>query len=236
MTIALPVEAMIRYESFHTEQPSALFPGGATITLPLGDAEVSRLDAAQTETSGVGALTPTGQPGEFLLAAVVPVNVSVSVAVLGGKALEPDPVEVALALAGTLTLAGGGAQLELETVVDIDEMITKSLPPIENLPFELPTVLPPGSTAGVLLNLDVEAANVRILGTVDVSAPGTEACYADCDSSIPGVLDVFDFLCFQDLFVAGDPRACACDVSTGPMACDVFDFLCFQDAFVSGCP
>jgi hypothetical protein len=54
-------------------------------------------------------------------------------------------------------------------------------------------------------------------------------CYADCDGS--GGLDVFDFLCFQDLFVQSDPRA-DCDGSGG---LDVFDFLCFQDAFVAGC-
>jgi hypothetical protein len=51
-----------------------------------------------------------------------------------------------------------------------------------------------------------------------------------------GVLDVFDFLCFQDRFVSGDPYACNCDVTSGAGVCDVFDFLCFQDAFVSGCP
>jgi hypothetical protein len=62
-------------------------------------------------------------------------------------------------------------------------------------------------------------------------------CAADCDTSTgAGVLDVFDFLCFQDLFVQGDPAACDCDTSTGPGTCDVFDFLCFQDLFVAGCP
>jgi probable HAF family extracellular repeat protein len=63
------------------------------------------------------------------------------------------------------------------------------------------------------------------------------SCTADCDrSSGSGVLDVFDFLCFQDLFVSGDPYACDCDTTTGARTCDVFDFLCFQDAFVAGCP
>jgi hypothetical protein len=55
-------------------------------------------------------------------------------------------------------------------------------------------------------------------------------CYADCDGN--QVLDVFDFLCFQDAFVAMDPYA-DCDGNT---VFDVFDFLCFQDAFVVGCP
>ena len=61
-------------------------------------------------------------------------------------------------------------------------------------------------------------------------------CYADCDRS--GVLDLFDFLCFQNSFVNGEPYACDCDITTGtnPPVCDIFDFLCFQNAFVVGCP
>ncbi len=62
-------------------------------------------------------------------------------------------------------------------------------------------------------------------------------CYADCDQSTgPGVLDIFDFLCFQNSFVNGKPYACDCDTTTGQLVCDIFDFLCFQDAFVGGCP
>jgi hypothetical protein len=66
--------------------------------------------------------------------------------------------------------------------------------------------------------------------------PVEQSCYADCDTSTGvGVLDVFDFLCFQDAFATGDPYA-DCDTSTGVGVLDVFDFLCFQDAFVAGCP
>ncbi len=65
---------------------------------------------------------------------------------------------------------------------------------------------------------------------------GDNPCYADCDATTGlGVLDIFDFLCFQTSFVAGAPYACDCSTSTGPLVCDIFDFLCFQDAFVSGC-
>jgi hypothetical protein len=63
------------------------------------------------------------------------------------------------------------------------------------------------------------------------TAPTASAqCVADCDGS--GELDFFDFLCFQDLFAAGDPLA-DCD---GSGALDFFDFLCFQDEFAAGCP
>ncbi len=62
-------------------------------------------------------------------------------------------------------------------------------------------------------------------------------CYADCDTSTGvGVLDLFDFLCWQNSFVNAEPYACDCDTSTGNGVCDLFDFLCFQNAFVGGCP
>jgi hypothetical protein len=59
--------------------------------------------------------------------------------------------------------------------------------------------------------------------------PGS-ACYADCNGD--GALDFFDFLCFQNAFLAGDPYAdCNAD---GVL--DFFDFLCFQNEFLAGCP
>ncbi|MFG0283589.1 MAG: GC-type dockerin domain-anchored protein [Phycisphaerales bacterium JB039] len=54
--------------------------------------------------------------------------------------------------------------------------------------------------------------------------------YPDCDGN--GVLDFFDFLCFQNAFATGDPYA-DCD-ATGTL--DFFDFLCFQNEFATGCP
>jgi len=71
------------------------------------------------------------------------------------------------------------------------------------------------------------------------SGAGEAPCYADCDTSTgKGILDIFDFLCFQNSFVLGEPYACDCDITTGtnPPVCDIFDFLCFQNAFVGGCP
>ncbi|MFG0284958.1 MAG: GC-type dockerin domain-anchored protein [Phycisphaerales bacterium JB039] len=59
---------------------------------------------------------------------------------------------------------------------------------------------------------------------------GDDRCLADCDQS--GALDIFDFLCFQNLFATVDPAA-DCD---GSGTLDIFDFLCFQNAFAAGCP
>jgi len=87
----------------------------------------------------------------------------------------------------------------------------------------------------------VRDANDIAMGTsADVNGNGVPdecECYADCDSSSGlGVLDIFDFICFQDEFVSGTFYACDCSRATGASVCDIFDFLCFQDRFVSGCP
>lgn len=55
-------------------------------------------------------------------------------------------------------------------------------------------------------------------------------CIADCDGD--GVLDIFDFLCFLNLFDQGDPAA-DCD---GDGQLDFLDFLCYLNAFDAGCP
>ena len=60
---------------------------------------------------------------------------------------------------------------------------------------------------------------------------GTEPeCPADCDEN--GRLDIFDFLCFQNLFAAGDAAA---DLD-GDGQLTIFDFLAFQNEFSAGCP
>jgi hypothetical protein len=64
----------------------------------------------------------------------------------------------------------------------------------------------------------------------DMRIAADTPCYPDCDDN--GVLDFFDFLCFQNAFLAGDPYA-DCD---GNGTLDFFDFLCFQNAFLAGCP
>jgi hypothetical protein len=61
------------------------------------------------------------------------------------------------------------------------------------------------------------------------------ACYPNCDgSTIPPILNVNDFICFQAAFAAGDPYA-NCDSSSTPPVLNVNDFICFQAAFAAGC-
>jgi hypothetical protein len=70
----------------------------------------------------------------------------------------------------------------------------------------------------------------RLLQHISPGVGEIRVCYADCDEN--GVLDFFDFLCFQNAFLRLDPYA-DCD---GNGVFDFFDFLCFQNQFIAGCP
>jgi hypothetical protein len=75
------------------------------------------------------------------------------------------------------------------------------------------------------------AGGIEAIGLARWGCPHpTLGCYADCD--LDGSLDFFDFLCFQNAFLAQDPYA-DCD-RDGTFT--FFDFLCFQNEFLAGCP
>ncbi|MBL9032743.1 MAG: hypothetical protein JNM80_13700 [Phycisphaerae bacterium] len=60
-------------------------------------------------------------------------------------------------------------------------------------------------------------------------------CYANCDqSTVSPILNVNDFVCFQNAFAAGQSYA-NCDNSTIPPVLNVNDFVCFQNRFAAGC-
>ena len=62
------------------------------------------------------------------------------------------------------------------------------------------------------------------------------ACQANCDGSTSApVLNINDFICFQQKFAAGDCFA-NCDGSTSAPVLNVNDFICFQQRFAAGCP
>jgi hypothetical protein len=60
-------------------------------------------------------------------------------------------------------------------------------------------------------------------------------CYANCDAStVAPALNVLDFSCFLNRFVAGESYA-NCDQSTTVPVLNVNDFACFLQRFATGC-
>jgi hypothetical protein len=73
-------------------------------------------------------------------------------------------------------------------------------------------------------------------GVTLLQIPVSTTCYANCDGSTAApVLNVNDFVCFNNRFAAGDSYA-NCDGSTSAPVLNVNDFVCFNNRFAAGCP
>lgn len=224
----LPLTIAISYDTFHTVNPTGLFPGGFTLPIPLGSATLMSLTAVSAGLPGVGTITPTG-PGTFDIAIIATLEVAASADFLGTP-VEIPPTALPLPLVGTLELTEGDAIVKF--AIDVEQMQTIPGPigeGFEGLPLGLPTVLPPGGTANLLFGGEIAQIDVEIALGIDLIADGESVCPADCEGD--GDLDLFDYLCFQGRFADGDPYA---DFQ-GDGDFDIFDFMAFQNSFIGGC-
>ena len=93
-----------------------------------------------------------------------------------------------------------------------------------------------GSTAGQPDAGFMAGGDFELGGGFWYGALPNAPCYANCDqSTLNPMLNVLDFICFQNKFAAGDSYA-NCDQSTLPPVLNVNDFSCFLNAYAAGCP
>lgn len=83
---------------------------------------------------------------------------------------------------------------------------------------------------------DITSGRSSDVNTNGVPDECERTCYANCDlSTASPALNVNDFVCFMNLYAAGNAYA-NCDGSTTPPVLNVNDFICYQTAYAAGCP
>ncbi len=229
--VVATLEATLGLTTFRTFNPNFLVPG-IPVTLPLGEVTIDLLTVLQTGPGALpGVLVPNGD-GTYALAAVVPAELSFSVTTgLGGPLSSVQAVQ--LPVAGTLDPTVSPTRVEVS--VDLgafDQAIpTDGLPPIEDLPFELPVL---NGTAGLLLTLVIDSAGVAGSGAVSIVAlgQGPTGCNG-ADLAAPlGQLTFADITAFLGAFNALDPAA---DLAAPFGSFTFADIGAFLAAFSSGC-
>lgn len=168
-SLVLPASVIFTYQSFRTRSPTSTFPGGLPITIPFGEAEVTALTAVQLDAGAPGTLVQTG-PGtyEFVVAPIVQIDATFNV--LGNEFVIPGTPS-ALLLAGVMTLSGETAVLVSVQPIEFGDSQEVELP-LPQIPFDLPTILPPGDFASVLLDLTVRSITTSFEGTNRITADG----------------------------------------------------------------
>ena len=142
----------LTYETFRTFAPDSLFPSLIPLELPLGQASISDLSLVQSGGPVAGLLAATATVGVFDLTALVPASLSFLID-FNGQVTPVGPLPFALPLTATLDLASCAATLAGSADAAVNQTLPAPVPfELTDLPFPLPTVLPPGGTANLLLS------------------------------------------------------------------------------------
>lgn len=139
----------INYQTFRTFSPNSAFPGGFTIPIPLAGGQVTALTVTQTGPAPVIVGMPDAEGTPFM--AAVPVDVLL-VGEFTGAPLGGEPQPGILPIMGRFTVAGDTITITSSVSVPEQTATLPALPAVENQPLPLPTVLPPGGTANLLLS------------------------------------------------------------------------------------
>lgn len=168
--LRLPATVALNYESFRTRNPSSTYPGGIPVTLPFGEAEISALTVTQVGPGSLGTLAlVSGNVYEFTVAPIVSLMASFD---FFGNTFDIPGSPAALVISGTVTLNADGTAaltsvqpINFENGQDVNQ-------PLPQQAFALPTVLPPGSTANVLMDLTLSRIESSLSGTSTLNANG----------------------------------------------------------------
>ena len=177
------------YETFRTVQPGALFPGGIQVDIPIGEGSLTTMLFEQSVPTETELLQTGDQIWSFDADVVVTITSEFEIL---GTSTGPLVTPSLLNITGTLEINESQYHINATSSWSTEELIED--PPItfNDVPFEAPTVIPPGSVASLLLSAAAESATVTTIVALQMSAFGEAALQGDVNGD--GVVGVNDIL------------------------------------------
>ncbi len=189
----LPAEltTTILYETFRTVSPDSLYPGGTPVDIPLGEASVTACTITQSAPGAGTATAVDGLPGAHDLTVAVPamLDMTVTTEALGTLPLQ---MPIVLNVEGRHEAGDATNMLTMTATAAIDESGDLPGEPLPTIPAEFPTVIPPGGTASLLLDLTPTSAATKIVIDSEVTATSDHSIPGDVNGD--GVVNTDDLL------------------------------------------
>ena len=190
------------FETFRTFQPDSLFIG-IPLTLPLGSGTVSELRIQQTGPADAVQLVPMGQD-QYSFTLFVPASITIESEFLG-QLIDPPPLEIVVILNGQLEIDGD----QVIVVQSFEQRVGDKIANVPgggytDVPFSVPTILPPGFTAELLLSGDVDSISFNLNLAAEWIAQGQLAEFVRGDLNLDGVVNLLDVALFVNAIVAGE--------------------------------
>jgi hypothetical protein len=230
----LVLELGMEFATFRTFSPNSLFIGGFPFSLPLMTlATLDTFSVEQLNIPAIGQLVLTGKTNEYRWTSLAPVRLTVAGSILGQPLPTSEPISILLPISATITL---GPEGHATATWSVDWSFQRSIPgplyTLANQPLDLPTILPPGGTAHLLINGELGDLGISLSQTGSISAAGIfEPGPCRVDFNNDNHVNVIDFVFFIAAFNAGEPRA---DFN-GDGLHNTVDFIAYLNAYAVGC-
>ncbi|MDF1838655.1 MAG: hypothetical protein P1V35_12365 [Planctomycetota bacterium] len=166
------------FNTFRSVNPDSLYFGGIPVSFPLAGQSVSDLLVQQSGGAVPGILIPGIGAGSYGMTALVPVTFSMVVD-FQGTPTPVGPFDGVLPVVGSLLMnTGGSPTLNITFNQTIQQTTLDPLPGtvISDLPFPAPTILPPGSTANLLISGSIEQVDLNMTIDTQLNATGMPDC------------------------------------------------------------
>lgn len=209
-TEQLEATLTINFETFRSINPDSLFIGGFDIDVPLGSIDLLLLSFSQTEAAALS-LSIDGKGNTIVSGAVVG-ELSMQVVVLG-QDLGSFALPSIFPFEAMLVENDNGAELLIQSALDLEQTIPAAEEPFEAIPFELPTILPPGGIASVLVNGTTGEGTVSGVFSLDMVADAdSPTCAENPDLNGDGLVNGADLtILLGDWNAPGGPADINCD-------------------------
>ena len=165
------------YDTFRTVAPDSLYFGGFPLDIPLAGQSISDFLMVQSGPGLPAILVPGVNAGEFTFLASVPVEISFNVD-LQGQVTPVGPLPMLLPMNGELVMNGGSASVTMTMDQAFQQQFLDPAPGfvIADVPLPLPTILPPGDTANLLLNATIASIDLDFDTRVVLVADSVASC------------------------------------------------------------
>ena len=138
---------LLTYSTFRTVQPSSTFIGLTNVDVPVDSGSLTAATAVQSG-AAIGVAT-LNTDGTWAFAVTVPVTISAAGTALGQPFTNSAPA--AMALTGTFSIVGNAISLTSQGTIN-ETVPVPAAPPLVSAPFDLPTIIPAGQVAHLLIS------------------------------------------------------------------------------------
>ena len=146
---------LLTYSTFRTVQPSSTFIGLTNVDVPVDSGSLTAATAVQSG-AAIGVATPNTD-GTWAFAVTV-----------------PNSAPAAMALTGTFSIVGNAISLTSQGTIN-ETVPVPAAPPLVSAPFDLPTIIPAGQVAHLLISGTFAAGSSTTVGSSSLVMNGVPA-------------------------------------------------------------